>query len=416
MLFLAIRHIFSRPKQSILILLGIVVGSAAYVAISGMMLGFRYYIIDQLVNNDAQVKVSAREEPLTEHSLDREFFGEDALVNWVVPPSGRKDNAQIMYPQGWFDILEQDTRVQAYAPQLTIQSIVRRGKITQAGRLIGVKPDRQVGVTNINKYIEGGRLQDLGQTGNRVICGLEMLQKIGGRVSENIQVSVGKNKPMPFKVIAGFSTGVKIFDETTCFGALADVQKLNQTPSQISDIAIKLYNVDEAASVASGWASLSEDKVLSWDQANANILSVFKVQDIVRYSMTVSILLVAGFGIYNILSILVNQKRREIAILRSIGYDSTDIRSLFLSQGVMLGFVGGILGIGLGYVVCRYMATIPFSGGGMMKSGQTMMVSFDPRIYVQGFFMAFLSSSISSVLPARAAAHMTPIDIIRSEI
>jgi lipoprotein-releasing system permease protein len=125
---------------------------------------------------------------------------------------------------------------------------------------------------------------------------------------------------------------------------------------------------------------------------------------------------VAGFGIYNILSILVNQKRREIAILRSIGYDSTDIRSLFLSQGVMLGFVGGILGIGLGYVVCRYMATIPFSGGGMMKSGQTMMVSFDPRIYVQGFFMAFLSSSISSVLPARAAAHMTPIDIIRSEI
>ena len=129
--------------------------------------------------------------------------------------------------------------------------------------------------------------------------------------------------------------------------------------------------------------------------------------------MTISILIVAGFGIYNILTMAVNQKRKEIAILRSIGFESLDIVILFLTQGIILGALGGLFGCLVGYGVCEVMARIPVANRGL--GGNHMIIAFFPGIYVRGFLLAFVSSSLASFLPARAAGKMTPIDIIRSE-
>lgn len=131
--------------------------------------------------------------------------------------------------------------------------------------------------------------------------------------------------------------------------------------------------------------------------------------------MTISILVVAGFGIYNILNMVVTQKRKEIAILRAIGYESWDIIKLFLIQGLIVGITGGIVGVAIGYGFCKHMATLPFSGGPMGSGNGRMMVSFDPFIYINGFILAFGSSLLASFLPARAAGKLTPIDVIRSE-
>jgi lipoprotein-releasing system permease protein len=130
--------------------------------------------------------------------------------------------------------------------------------------------------------------------------------------------------------------------------------------------------------------------------------------------MTVSILIVAGFGIYNILNMSVTQKRREIAILRSIGYEPLDILRLFFVQGLILGALGGLIGIALGYGLCSYLATIQVSPARMIGSGTTMM-SFAPKIYLRAFFLAFGSAGLAGLLPARSAGKLTPIDIIRSE-
>ncbi len=93
MMFLSMRHLLTRKKQSFLILLGIIIGTAAYVTISGMMLGFQTKLMDQLVNNDAHIRISAREELLTAQSLGS--FPEATHVFWKIPPNGRKDSAKI---------------------------------------------------------------------------------------------------------------------------------------------------------------------------------------------------------------------------------------------------------------------------------------------------------------------------------
>jgi lipoprotein-releasing system permease protein len=424
-IFLAIRHLLSRFRQTLLTLMGIVLGTAAYVVISGMMLGFQTYMIDQMVNNDSHVRITAREEIITEHSLDDQFFGFqpkegstqgqfDGLIQWKVPPSGRRDNASIEYPQGWFERLDQDPTVLAYSQQLVIQIIAKRAKIAQSARMIGCDPMKQARVTNLQDYMLQGNFQDIGQTGNRVLVGDGLLKKLGARNSETILLSSGKGSLIPFKIVGVFHIGIKGIDDSTLFAALADVQNLNQTPSRISDIAVRLTHVEDAAEKASSWSAFHSDKVQSWDQANEGIMSVFKTQDIVRNAMTFSILIVAGFGIYNILNMSVIHKRREIAILRSIGFEQRDIQLLFSFQGLILGIVGGVVGLLIGYLGCLYLGAIEVSPDRMIGSG-TMLISYNPTIYLKGFLVALFSTGFASWLPARAAGRMTPIEIIRSE-
>jgi lipoprotein-releasing system permease protein len=411
MMFLSLKHLSSRKKQSALILLGIVIGTAAYVAISGMMLGFQEKLMDQLVNNDAHIRVSAREDILTADTLAS--FPEASHIFWHIPPSGRKDSAKIDYPIGWFQRLNSDTEVVGYSPQVNLNVIFNRGKVSLAGRMIGSDPTKQVRVTNIQDYMLAGKFSDVGHSGNRLVIGSELMNKLGTRLSETILISSGKNNPVPFKIVGIFETGVKQIDQTTVFSALADAQNLRGAPSEITDIAIKVINPFDIDEKVNQWRLGARDKILSWQEASASILSVFKTQDIVRNSMTISIIVVAGFGIYNILSILVTQKRRDIAILRSMGFSPRDVMLLFFNQGLLLGVLGGLIGLVLGYFLCLLIGNIEVEAGRATSSSNHMLVSYDALIYVKGFFIALVSSVLSALWPSRHAAKLEPMDIIR---
>ncbi|MBP9708085.1 MAG: ABC transporter permease [Oligoflexales bacterium] len=411
MMFLSLRQLLSRKKQSALILLGIVIGTAAYVAISGMMLGFQEKLMDQLVNNDAHVRISAREDILTAEELDS--FNTVSHVFWQIPPSGRKDSAKIDYPIGWFNHLNQDVDVIAYAPQVNLNVIFSRAKVSLAGRMIGSNPFKQIRVTNIQDYMLAGKFLDIGHSGNRIVIGNELMQRLGSRLSETILISSGKSTPVPFKVVGIFETGIKQIDQSTVFSALADAQNLRGTPSELTDIAVKVSKPFDIQDKVEQWRLGARDKITSWQEASASILSVFKTQDIVRNSMTISIIVVAGFGIYNILSILVTQKRRDIAILRSMGFTPKDVMLIFFNQGLILGTLGGIVGLILGYLLCVFIGTIEIEAGRATSSSNHMIVSYDYLIYIKGWVIAMLSSIASALWPSRHAAKLEPMDIIR---
>ncbi len=409
MYFLAFRHLISRKRQTILTLLGVALGTGAFVTFSAIMLGFQTFIIDQLVNNDAHVRIQAQDKLLTPNELSDLIFADSVLTKWLNTPNSRQGSTKILYPLGWFERLKSDPRVFAYAPQLTTQVIFSRGGTTQGGRLTGVLALQQLKVTNVEKYMVSGKFQSLSSAGQRIVVGEGLMQKIGAQMGDTVMVSTGLGQPTPFKITGVFKFGIHTVDEGSAFAHLNDAQQASYRPSEITDIAIRLNNVDEARNVADTYNTLTQDKVLSWDQSNASILSVFSLQDFIRRFITISIMVVASFGIYNILNILVTQKRKDIGILRSMGFDSSEVVRLFLIQGLVLGFTGGVLGLGFGYLMSLIISFFP--AGGMMD---TMIISQDPTIYLSGFAMAMGASIISSVLPARAAGKLKPIDIIRS--
>lgn len=414
MFFLALRHLISRKKQTILTLMGIILGTAAYITISAMMLGFQYFIIDQLVNNDSHIRIKAREETLTAENLKSSLFEDHVLVHWIKPPSGRKDNSSILAPQMWLDRIAMDERVSAASPQLVVQGIATYGKLSFGISIVGSDPERQIHVSNIESVMVNGKFSDIGVSGHRIAVGDEFLKKIGASLGETILITVGKGQPQPFRIVSVFHLGVKAMDESRIFTTLKDAQQLNQTPSRVSDIAIRLKDVNRSTEVAESLRPYGQERVQTWDQANEGIMSVFTTQDIVRNAMTISILIVAGFGIYNILSLAVTHKRREIAILRSMGFEPSDITNLFLIQGIILGIIGGLIGLLLGLLSSYLMTTIEISADRGL-GGSHMMVSFELMIYVKAFFLALGSAVFASFFPARSAGRLEPIDIIRGE-
>lgn len=411
---LAIRYLMSRPRQTVLMLLGIFFGTAAYVSISGFMLGFREYLIDQLINNSPHVTVSAREDFLTETSLNESFFGKDfAHIFWDPPPSGRKDSAMVDNPQGWYARLKADPRVIAYTPQLSQSVVFTNGKAQTSASLIGSDPMQQMRVTNIADYMTEGKFTDIAAGGNRIILGAELQRRLGARVGQNIFLASAVKSGIPFKVVGIYNTGTRISD-VSAYAALSDVQALSQMSNRVSSIVIKVTDHTQAAAIATSWSKLSTEKVESWDQINANFFDIFRIQDAVRFLSVGAVMVVAGFGIYNVLNMTVMQKRKDIAILKSMGYSTREIMGLFFSQGMILGVTGVITGLLFGYLFCTYLSTVPFKGGpGGMGSGH-LMVSLNPAIYVQASALALFSSAISSILPAFSAGKLTPIEIIRA--
>lgn len=410
---LALRHLVSRPRQTTLTLLGILFGAMSFVVISGFFLGFQTFLIDQLVNNDAHLRIYAREEFLTEHSLDKAFYGDNNRhIFWASPPAGRKDNARIESPLSWNKRLAKDPQVLAFSPQLTSQVIFNYSNTRMGGSLIGVDPEQQVKVTTITNYMVEGRFTDIASGGNRLIIGLGLKKKLGARLGQTVMVSVTSGEAVPFKIVGVFKTGARMLDDTTSYGALSDVQRVNGTPNQVNQIAVRLNDFTHAREVATAWSSTTQEKVQSWDQINESFLSIFKIQNMIRYMTTTVILVVAGFGIYNILTIVITQKKKEIAILRSMGFENSDVLRLFLFQGVILGIVGGVIGLFIGFLICKYLTTVKFGGGPAGGAGY-LSISFKPRIYLYAFFFANLTAAVASFLPARAAGKLTPIQIIR---
>lgn len=409
MLFLALRHLLSRPRQTILTLLGVSLGTAVFIAFSAIMTGLQDYMIDRLVNNDSHVRIQAEDRFLSSQDLKVALFKNPDDIIWFRPPVGHEVSRRILNPLGWFERLNLDPRVYAYSPQLTTAVLYFHTGITEGGSLYGIRPSTQVKVSTLESDIKVGSLHSLESAARRVIIGSELGAKLGATVGDTIFVSVGGKNPAPFQISGFIETGVRGVDEAIGYANINDVQQLSGRLSEISDIVIRLYDVSKAAEFASSYSQMSQEKVLSWDQANANILSVFTLQDTIRYFISAAIMIVASFGIYNILNILVNQKRKDIGILRSIGYDADDILHLFLVQGVILGVLGGLLGMLVGFVLSSLFSNIEVQG----MSAQ-MGVSYSPQIYILGFSIASLSAIFSSALPARAASRLQPIDVVRS--
>jgi lipoprotein-releasing system permease protein len=414
MIFLAVRYLIARRRQTLLTLLGICFGTTAFIALSGIILGFREYLVHQLVNNNPHIHIEARETFLTEHELDSPFYGNSTLhVFWDTPPSGRQGSTLVENPQSWYQRLQAEPLVLAYTPQLTTPVILSKGSAKVSATLIGCDPNQQRKVTTIGDHVTEGSFSDLAAGGNRIVLGEELRKQLGVRLSQNILVSVANSAPSAFKIAGIFRTGNKMAD-SLAYGEIRDIQAVNHTPNQINEIAVRLTDHTHATRMAQTWATLGPEKVETWDQQFGNLTEIFKFQDAIRYITISAILVVAGFGIYNVLNMTVMQKRRDIAILRSMGYGKQEIVLLFFSQGLILGVSGAILGAIFGYGLSIYLQTVPFGGNPMLGKTEHLLVAMHPSLYYQATSFALLSSVIASILPARAAGKLTPIEIIRA--
>jgi lipoprotein-releasing system permease protein len=151
-------------------------------------------------------------------------------------------------------------------------------------------------------------------------------------------------------------------------------------------------------------------KSAPWEETYAGVLDVFSLQDKIMFLTTASILVVAGFGIFNVISTIVMEKARDIAIMRSIGMPRGSVTAIFLIEGVVVGVVGMAFGWLAGWGLGILIHMIPAPTG---HAGDLMPVRLERTLFASASVIALLSAVGAAWLPARKAARADPLTIIR---
>ena len=149
-----------------------------------------------------------------------------------------------------------------------------------------------------------------------------------------------------------------------------------------------------------------------WATANTAILAGEKIRNMLTYVVSITLLVVAGFGIYNIMNMTVINKIKDIAILKATGFEGRDIIAIFLLQAAFIGFTGGLLGLGIGFGISYLLSITPFDAGDFL-SIKTFPVIFSAKYYIMGLLFGVVTTILAGYFPSRKASQVDPVAILR---
>jgi lipoprotein-releasing system permease protein len=292
--------------------------------------------------------------------------------------------------------------------------IYASGNATLNGSVAGVNIDEEDKMFDIKSNMVSGQLTDLNKVSNGILIGIGIAQKLSLHVGDHITVRVGSGNALVMKVIGIYATTIKQIDETKSYANISQIQNLlGKGRSYVTDIKVNLIDYQKAPEVAAELALLTGYKVEDWVKSNEQLKAAFKVRAIILNSVIGVILLVAGFGIYNILNMTIYEKIKEIAILKAIGFSGPSVISIFLQQAIYIGLGGAIIGVIFGYSITLGFSKVYIGGGTPMGSLQYIPMSFYIPHYIEAVIFGILTTIAAGFFPARKASKVDPVTIIR---
>lgn len=182
--------------------------------------------------------------------------------------------------------------------------------------------------------------------------------------------------------------------------------------SCLTEIKVKLVDKELATGMSSELKARYGYEGSDWKKDNASLLEGDVLRKMIVYGVAGTILLVAGFGVFNILTMMIYEKMKEIAILKATGFSDADVRGIFLTQALVIGIVGAVMGLVFGFLISYAVSKVPFNSDVMITLDH-LPVSFKPVYYITGFTFGILTTALSGYLPSHKAAKMDPISILR---
>jgi lipoprotein-releasing system permease protein len=392
--------------------LGVTFGIGAYITLVSFMTGLNHMLDDLILNQTPHVHLYNEIEPSSLQPISRLEEFENAL-NIISSVKPKLTQQKIHNALPIMHYLNSDKRVRGTTPQLRAQIFYLSGSIELGGNLVGVDIEEEVRLYNLNDYIVKGSAVALNNTDNGILLGAGLAEKMSLTVGDRVQVSTVKGIVTPLKIVGIYQSGLAEIDNVRSFANIKTVQRIQQEAQNfITDINVKLFDIADAGSMARTLERQFDINAVDIKQANAQFESGSNIRNIITYAVSVTLLIVAGFGIYNILSMLIYEKMNDIAILKATGFSGRDVGYIFMTQALIIGIVGGILGLLIGFVLSVLIDRIPFETEAL-PTIRTFPVNYDLMYYFIGLFFALLATFIAGYLPAKKARKIDPVRIIR---
>ncbi|QQR69014.1 MAG: ABC transporter permease [Alphaproteobacteria bacterium] len=406
-LSIALSHLVARKRQSAVSVLGVSLGVGVFIAISGMMNGFQEFFRSEIIETNPHIVISDEYRAAPPQPLER-LNPKDAIeVTRIIP---RDPVRGISGAAGIMEALEAMPGVAA-TPTLSGSLILRRAGRDFSVSASGIDPVRESRVTRLASDIVKGSLDSLAAVPDGIIIGSQLAERMGADIGDTLTASASRGAVQRLRVVGIFKTGMDQVDRRSVYLSLARQQSLQMRPRIVNEIRIRLVQVAQSIPVAAELESRWGYKSAPWEETNSRILAVFKLQNFIIYFTVSSILIVAGFGIFNIITTVVLEKSRDIAILRAVGLGAGDIVRIFVWEALAVGLAGVILGCGLGFAFAEGLRQIPAPGAS--DPTQTLRIALPMWRFALAGGLALLTSLLAGFLPARRAGRADPLETIR---
>ncbi|TAD90530.1 MAG: ABC transporter permease [Alphaproteobacteria bacterium] len=407
-LSIALAHLIGRRRQTVVSVFGVGLGVAFFIGLSSLMLGFQRDFIARIIDTSPHVLI--RDEYRTPRI-------QPAVMQWPDQPvvvHGLKPRDEVRGIRTAREILAAlaDLPDVVAAPVLAGPVFLRYGSADRSATLTGISPVVERRVTTLERDLLSGSLDSLSTTANGIILGELLAQRLGVGVGGTITATSAAGVVMRMTVVAVFRSGITTLDASNAYALTKRVQVLLNRPEVINLIRLRLADAEQARSVAAVLERRFAYKAESWEETNSNVLTVFVIQRAIIFSTVGAILIVACFGIFNVISTVIHEKARDIAILKSMGFRESDVRHIFLIEGLMLGMIGVAIGWGLGFLLVELLGSIRFNNEGFIRA-QGFVLFRSWIHYGIGGAVAMVASILAAWLPARKAARVNPVDIVR---
>jgi lipoprotein-releasing system permease protein len=234
-------------------------------------------------------------------------------------------------------------------------------------------------------------------------------------VGDAIQLTTAKGEQFTLKVVGYFQSGLLDVDKVQSYVSVKTAQKLlGVSDSYFTDLQVKLYNVLDAPLVAKEFANRFEINALDIQTANAQFETGSYIRTLISYAVGITLLVVSGFGIYNILNMMIYEKMDSIAILKATGFSGSDVNMIFIGIALFIGLFGGITGLLFGYIMSSIIDQIPFVTAAL-PTIKTFPINYNPKFYMIGIGFSIITTYFAGYFPARKAAGIDPVVIIRGK-
>ena len=404
----------ARMRQSVIAGVGVTFGITMFVTLVSFMTGLNKMLDSLILNRTPHIRlynaVSATEQqPVTRI---QDFNGAYAFISSVKPSDSRNE---IYNSKGIIRALQQDPRVVAIAPKVNAQVFYNIGVIDLNGNINGIDVKTENRYFKFSDYIIEGDALDLDRVNNSIILGKGVADKMLAGIGETVYVTNAKGDRLPLKVVGIFQLGLASLDDVQSYASLSTTQKLmGKTASYYTDIQVKLSDIAMAPSVAKEYSTRFGTEAEDVQTANAQFESGTKVRNIITYAVSITLLIVAGFGIYNILNMMIYEKMDAIAILKATGFSGRDVSNIFLSMSMVIGVLGGLGGLVFGTVFTMIIDRVPFETAAL-PAIHTYPINYNPWFYVIGIVFSLITTFIAGYFPARKASKIDPVVIIRGK-
>jgi lipoprotein-releasing system permease protein len=393
---IAIRYLTANKAQTALLVTGVAVGVFIFIFMSALIGGLAEFILSRTVGDISHITIEAEDrDPAVLIDVPGHVL--------TVTERGRTRTATLAEAETWLPLIEAVPGVRAVSPQITGAGFLTRGAQVSQVSVTGVVPGRESAILDLDGYIVEGTAR-LGS--GLIVLGRDLADDLALSLGQTVRLQSSGGVTALLTLSGIFETGNGAMDGARAFVSLPVARTLFAMPQGVTRIEIKLDDLNAADATALRIRSLTGLDAVPWTDGAEQLMEALNAQAQTGYFLKTFALITIVIGVASALMLSTYRRRPEIGIMRAMGAGRNFVVFVFVTQGALIGLLGGITGAALGY-----LALLPFPPRDAFEPG-TLPMDITQGSYGLAITLTVIGAILASILPARAASRVDPVTAI----